>query len=178
MAEISKNMLSLHRESRSASKVNLFELLEGVVSVVQETIAKGRRNIELLPGFEDEVEAFPSELRQVFTNVIKNAVEATADGGSIRISSYAVQQSGQKGVLVRIVDDGVGIPEQLQSRLFNPFVSTKEESGTGLGLWVSRNILEKHGGSMALESSTDANSRGTSVSIFLPLEFGPREVVP
>ncbi len=179
VAEISKNMLSLHRESRAASKVKLSELLKGVVALVKETIAKDRRKIELLAGFEGEVEAFPSELRQVFTNVIKNAVEATADGGNIKIYSEAAQKSGQNGVLVRVVDDGVGIPEQLQSRLFNPFVSTKEESGTGLGLWVSRNILDKHSGSMELESRTDANNPGTTVSIFLPLKFGSnRKLLP
>jgi signal transduction histidine kinase len=178
VVEISKNMLSLHRESRAPSKVNLSELLAGVVALVKETIAKDRRKIELLRGFEGEVEAFPSELRQVFTNVIKNAVEATTDGGNIKIYSEAAQKSGQNGVVVRVADDGVGIPEQLQSRLFNPFVSTKEESGTGLGLWVSRNILEKHGGLMELESSTDANNRGTTVSIFLPMKFGSQKVVP
>jgi two-component system, NtrC family, sensor kinase len=74
LAEISKNMLSLHRESRAPSVVDLPELLESVVSLIEETIAKGRRNIHLQPpGFDCEVEGFPSELRQVFTNVIKNA---------------------------------------------------------------------------------------------------------
>jgi signal transduction histidine kinase len=169
VAEISKNMLSLHRESRAASRVSLFQLLQGAVSLVQETIAKGRRKIELMPGFEGEVEAFPSELRQVFTNVIKNAVEATADGGHIKVYSEATQQSGQDGVLVRVVDDGVGIPEQLRVRLFNPFVTTKEESGTGLGLWVSRSIIEKHGGSIQLHGNSSKNSSGTTVAIFLPL---------
>jgi PAS domain S-box-containing protein len=169
VTEISKNMLSLHRESRAASKVKLFELLEGVVALVEETIAKGRRKIELIPEFNGDIEAFPSELRQVFTNVIKNAVEATADGGNIRIYSEATQQSGQDGVVVRVVDNGVGIPEQVRERLFNPFVTTKEESGTGLGLWVSRSIVEKHGGSIRLEGSTNKSSSGTTVAIFLPL---------
>jgi PAS domain S-box-containing protein len=167
VVEISKNMLSLHRESRAPSKVNLFELLQGVVSLIHETIAKGRRKIELIPGFEGEVESFPSELRQVFTNVIKNAVEATPDGGNIKIYS-APQQSGQNGVVVRIVDDGIGVPEQLRARLFNPFVTTKEESGTGLGLWGSRSIVEKHGGSIQLYGNTSKGSSGTTVAIFLP----------
>lgn len=171
VAEISKNMLSLHRESHAASKTNLFELLQGVVSLVEETIAKGRRKIELMPGFQGEIEAFPSELRQVFTNVIKNGVEATAEGGNIKIYSEAVQQSGQEGVIVRIVDDGIGIPEQLRGRLFNPFVTTKEENGTGLGLWVSRSIVEKHGGSIRLYGSTSKSSSGTTVAIFLPLRL-------
>jgi PAS domain S-box-containing protein len=170
VAEITRNMLSLHRESRSPSPVKLSQLLEGVVALIEETIAKGRRNIEVVPGFEGELQAFPSELRQVFTNVIKNAIEATAADGEIKIYSKAVQESGQDGVLVQVVDNGVGIPEQLQPKLFSPFVTTKEETGTGLGLWVSRSIVEKHGGSIRLSSGSGPGSRGTEVSIFLPLE--------
>lgn len=124
------------------------------------------------------MEAFPSELRQVFTNVTKNAVEATADGGHIKIYSEAAQQSGQNGVIFRVVDDGVGIPEQLRARLFNPFVTTKEESGTGLGLWVSRSMVEKHGGSIRLEGSTSKSSSGTTVAIFLPLRPVSRQDDP
>lgn len=174
VAEISKNMLSLHRESRVTSKVKLSELLEGVVALVKETIAKGRRNIEVIPGFEAEVvvEGFPSELRQVFTNVIKNAVEATADGGQISIYSEVARESGQSGVLVRVIDNGVGIPKQVQSKLFSPFVTTKEDNGTGLGLWVSRSIMEKHGGSIRLSSNGEPNTRGTTVSIFVPFKVG------
>ncbi len=170
VADISKNMLSLHRESRAASPVKLSELLKGVVTLIEETIARGRRNIELVPGYEGDVEAFPSELRQVFTNVIKNAVEATAEGGEIKIYSEAAQESAQDGVLVRVVDNGVGISEQVQSKLFSPFVTTKEETGTGLGLWVSRMILEKHGGSIRLSNGSEPEHRGTTVSIFLPLK--------
>lgn len=175
VTEISKNMLSLQRESRTASKVKFSELLEGVVALVEETIAKGRRKIALISGFDGEVEAFPSELRQVFTNVIKNAVEATVDGGNIKIYSEAAQQSGQDGVLVRVVDDGVGIPEKLRPRLFSPFVTTKEQSGTGLGLWVSRSIVERHGGNIRLEGSAGKRSSGTTVAIFLPLKTISRE---
>jgi signal transduction histidine kinase len=150
-------------------------LLDGVVTLVQETIAKDRRKIELFHGFEGEIEAFGSELRQVFTNVLKNAVEATTDGGNIKIYSDAAAQSGQNGVMIRVVDDGVGIPEQVQSRLFSPFVSTKEDRGTGLGLWVSRSILEKHGGTIHLSNGAEAGSRGTTASIFLPLRVTSRK---
>ena len=170
VTEISRNMLSLHRGSQTASRLRLSELLEGVVALVEETIAKGRRKIELVNGFSGEVEAVPSELRQVFTNVIKNAVEATSEGGSIKICSEAAQQSGQNGVVVCVVDDGVGIPKPLRARLFNPFVTTKEESGTGLGLWVSRSIVEKYGGSIRLDGSRRGSNSGTTVTIFLPLE--------
>ncbi len=176
VTDISKNMLSLHRESRAPSAVDLCELLRGVIALIEETIAKGRRNIELVPGFAGEVEAFPSELRQVFTNVIKNAVEATAESGEIKIYTEAARESGLDGVLVRVVDKGIGISEELQARLFSPFVSTKEEGGTGLGLWVSRSILEKHGGSIRLSSSAEPGKRGTTVSIFLPLKVSSRKI--
>jgi len=176
VAEISKNMLSLHRESRLPSAVRLSELLENVVSLIDETIAKGRRTIQLVPGFEGEIEAFPTELRQVFTNVIKNAVEATPEKGEIKIYSDAAREAGIDGVCVRVVDNGVGVPEHLQAKLFNPFVTTKEETGTGLGLWVSRTMLENHGGSIRLENSrVQPTNPGTTVSIFLPLKIGRRK---
>jgi PAS domain S-box-containing protein len=174
VAQISKNMLSLQRESATASPLRIAELLEDVVALIEETIAKGRRKIQLEHGFEGEIQGFPAELRQVFTNVIKNAVEATAEGGSIRIFSVPTQEAGRNGVLIHVSDNGVGISEQMQSRLFSPFTSTKQESGSGLGLWVSRSILEKHGGAIRVSSSADSRSPGTTVSIFLPLEAAAR----
>jgi len=174
VTQISRNMLSLHRESRNPSSVRLRPLIEEVVSLIAETIAKRRRDIQFVDGFDATIEAFPSELRQVFTNVLKNAVEATDEGGEIRIYSEKAYESGKDGVLVRIMDNGTGIPEQLQSKLFTPFSSTKEESGTGLGLWVSRSIVERHGGSIRL-GNIAGNGRGTTVSVFLPLRIGSKD---
>lgn len=169
VAQISKNMLSLHRESRAPSPIQLSELLDGVVTLIDETLAKSRRRIRVEHGFEGQIEGFPAELRQVFTNVIKNAVEATSDGGSIRIFSVPAEEDGRNGVLVHISDNGVGIPEQMKSKLFTPFATTKEESGSGLGLWVSRSIVERHEGSMRVSSGAESGHAGTTVSIFLPL---------
>jgi PAS domain S-box-containing protein len=174
VAEISRNMLSLHREARAAIPIKLGELLDGVVALIEDTIAKGRRKIHVEHGFEGEIRGFPAELRQVFTNVIKNAVDATGEGGSIRIFSVAAQEAGRDGVLVHVADNGGGIPEDMRNRLFNPFASTKQEGGSGLGLWVSRSILEKHGGAIRVVSGTDAANRGTTVTVFLPLEAVPR----
>jgi PAS domain S-box-containing protein len=169
VAQISKNMLSLHRESRTPSPLKIAELLDGVVALLEETIVKGRRKIRVEHGFDGEIEGFPAELRQVFTNVIKNAVEATSEGGNIRIFSVSTQEAGRDGLLVHVADNGVGIPEHTKSRLFSPFASTKQESGSGLGLWVSRSILDKHEGTIRV-SSADSGYSGTTVSIFLPLK--------
>ena len=174
VTQISKNMLSLHRESRTPSRVQIADLLEGVAALIEETLAKGRRKIRVEHGFEGEIEAFPAELRQVFTNLIKNAVEATAEGGRIRIFSVPIQEAGCNGVLVHVADDGVGIAEEMRPKLFTPFVSTKQENGSGLGLWASRCIVEQHGGAIRVSSSTDPQAPGTTVSVFLPLQIGFR----
>ncbi len=173
VAQISKNMLSLHRKSRAPSSVKLPELLDGVAALIEETIAKGKRKIRVEHGFDGEIEGLPAELRQVFTNVLKNAVEATSEGGSIRIFSVATQEADRDGVLVHVADNGVGIPDQMKSNLFTPFATTKEESGSGLGLWVSRAIVEKHDGAIRV-SSAESGYLGTTVSIFLPLKSAAR----
>jgi PAS domain S-box-containing protein len=170
VAQISKNMLSLHRDSRTVSSIRIGELLEGVIALIDETIAKGKRQIWLEHGFDGEIQGFPAELRQVFTNIIKNAVEATSDGGSIRVFTVPAQQDGLSGVLVHVVDNGSGVSAEMQSRLFSPFATTKETNGSGLGLWVSRSIVEKHRGAINIASDPQLQSRGTTVSVFLPLE--------
>jgi PAS domain S-box-containing protein len=167
VAEISKNMLSLHRGSNTSSRVSLRELLDGVIALIEETTAKGKRNLRVEHGYEGNIEGVPAELRQVFTNVLKNAVEATSDGGNIRVFSALAQENGHDGVLVNIADNGMGIPDGMKSKLFTPFATTKEESGSGLGLWVSRAILEKHEGSIRV-ASAESGHMGTTVSIFLP----------
>jgi PAS domain S-box-containing protein len=169
VATISRNMLSLHRESRAPSLIKLPELIDGVVALIEETIAKGKRKIRAEHGFEGEIEGLPAELRQVFTNVLKNAVEATSEGGSIRVFSVPTQEGGRDGVLVHVADNGVGISDEMKSKLFTPFATTKDESGSGLGLWVSRGILRKHEGTIRV-SSAESGYLGTTVSIFLPLK--------
>ena len=171
VAEISRNMLSLHRDSRAAVSISPSKLLDDSVALIERTMVQGSRRIQAAYGFEGTIEAYPSELRQVFTNVLRNAVEATTEGGTIRISTESTHQDGGGGVLIKIVDDGVGIPDNFRSKLFSAFVSSKGENGTGLGLWVSRSIVQRHGGVIAIASNKDG-SPGVTVSIILPAKMG------
>jgi signal transduction histidine kinase len=174
VAEISRNLLNLNRDSREASMVSPSKLLDDSVALIERTLVHGSRRIQLAYDPDEMIEAYPSELRQVFTNVLRNAVEATSEGGSIRISTERFHQAGSDGVLIKIVDDGVGIPENFRSRLFSAFVTSKGENGTGLGLWVSRSIVQRHGGTIAIASNKDG-SQGATVSVFLPLKIGSPE---
>lgn len=171
VAEISRNMLSLHRDSREATNVSPSKLLDDSLGLVERTIVNGSRKLQVAYSFEGQIEAFPSELRQVFTNVLRNSVEATLQGGTILVATEPSRHAGNDGVLIKIVDDGVGVPDDIRTRLFSAFVSGKGEHGTGLGLWVSRSIVQRHGGTIAI-ASNEGGKRGTTVSVFLPLKMG------
>ncbi len=116
---------------------------------------------------------FAFEIRQVIDNLLLNAMEASGSGGRLVVSvrpSRNWRNLSNRGVRLTIGDAGSGIPKEILSRIFEPFFTTKSEKGTGLGLWVVRGIVAKHGGSIRIRS-TQGNSRtGTVVSILWPFQ--------
>jgi signal transduction histidine kinase len=118
------------------------------------------------------------ELRQVFANLLSNALDAMQDGGSLRIRiRLATGSADQRGVRVSVADTGAGIPRDLMRRIFEPFVSTKAATGTGLGLWVTHGIVQRHKGRIRVRSRTlsaPGTATGTVFSMFFPLS-GMRE---
>jgi signal transduction histidine kinase len=106
--------------------------------------------------------ARPGELRQVFTNLLVNAIDALPSGGRIRISLTRALRGDS--VCVTIADNGPGIPESLRNKIFQPFFSTKVSKGTGLGLWITQSIVRKYGGSIRLRTATAP--RGTTGTAF------------
>jgi signal transduction histidine kinase len=105
------------------------------------------------------------QLKQVFVNLINNAIEAMPGGGQLRVSASDCQRGDRRMVLVSIADSGSGIPPDVQQRLFEPFFTTKPE-GTGLGLCIAAGIIVRHGGILSLGSST---ARGTEWEIWIPV---------
>jgi signal transduction histidine kinase len=123
--------------------------------------------------------AYSGELRQVFINLICNALDAMEEKGTLRIDirpSRNWKEQDLRGVRVTICDSGSGIPRHLLKTIFEPFVSTKEDHGTGLGLWISHEIVTRHGGTLRVRSSMQGPRRGTAMSVFLPT--GERTIVP
>jgi signal transduction histidine kinase len=121
---------------------------------------------------EVQVVAVAGELRQVFANLLANSLDAIAEKGviALRISRCAAFEGGRPYVRITIADNGTGINANMQQQVFDALFTTKGAIGTGLGLWVSKQIIEKHGGTIRLRSSTDKSRRGTAFSIVLPAE--------
>jgi PAS domain S-box-containing protein len=174
VTQISRAMLGLYRESKAPVVVDLKEMLQEILLLLERRLTDLRVTVSTDIPKPITVAAFPAELRQVFTNLITNAAEAAAPGGEIRVSirpqAAAVDEAGKTipaGATVTIADNGAGVQEDIQPYLFQPFFTTKGEHGTGLGLWVSRGIINKHGGTIFLESDTSDAAHGTVVSVFL-----------
>jgi signal transduction histidine kinase len=111
------------------------------------------------------------ELRQVFANQIANAIYATPQNGclTIRIRRSKSWGNGQcPGTVVSLVDTGSGIPQQALSKIFDPFFTTKQDVGNGLGLWITHDIVTRHGGSIRARSNTRPGASGTIFTTFLP----------
>jgi signal transduction histidine kinase len=168
--QISRTMLSLYREPKAPIRVDLDDLIRGVLLLLDRRMQHQGIGLETKMNGKLEVEGFPAELRQVFTNLVANAIEAAGTHGRIRIRidrAEAGELHGA-GAIVEVEDSGPGIPPESAKRLFQPFFTTKGADGTGLGLWVSMGIVQKHGGSISLIESSDPVLGGACIRVFLP----------
>ena len=168
--QISRTLLNLYREPNAPVNIDLKELLEGVLLLLQRRL--DTQGVTVQNNFDGNfvIEGFPAELRQVFTNLIINAADATGVDGTIliRMSGVPAEEFHGSGVIVEILDSGPGIPDHAEQKLFQPFFTTKGDQGTGLGLWVSMGIVQKHGGTIRLKNSDDSDLHGACVRVYLP----------
>jgi PAS domain S-box-containing protein len=169
--QISRTMLNLYREPNAPVEVDLKELLEGVLLLLQRRLDSHGIVVRQDFGGSFIVEGFPAELRQVFANLITNAVDAAGAQGRIliRMRGVPAEEFRGAGVVIEILDSGPGVTDQASQKLFQPFFTTKGENGTGLGLWVSMGIVQKHGGTIRIENSNDGDLRGATVRVYLPV---------
>jgi PAS domain S-box-containing protein len=173
ITQITGQLLTFHREAQCPVRVDITKVLESVLTLYSPQI--NLAGIDVISRFETHrpVRGFPGELRQVFSNLVSNAVHSMPSGGRLVLHLYESSLASDpehKGVRVTVLDNGVGIPQGVRKNLFAPFYTTKGEAGTGLGLWVTRGIIEKHEGTIHFISTVRNGRSGTAFSVFLPFE--------
>ncbi len=173
VAQLTTQTLRFHRQSVAASEADLSELMDSAYELFAARFEACQIKIhrEYRPGIM--LFCRGDELRQVFANLLSNALDAMRHGGTLRLRIRAGHSWGRDasvGVRVVVCDCGSGIPLELRKKIFEPFISTKADTGTGLGLWVSEGIIKKHRGRISLYSDTSAEKHGTVFSLFFPLD--------
>lgn len=180
VTNISRAMLGMHRESRVPILLDISAIVHSVLILLERSLSKAGITIETDLTPEAHASGYPAELRQVFTNLLTNAADASKPGTTIKVSVY--NQSAAKteadefatigGVVVKVADHGSGIPPEIRDDLFRPFFTTKGEQGSGLGLWITKGIVEKHAGTITVDSTIATpqtpDDHGTTFTIFLP----------
>jgi signal transduction histidine kinase/HAMP domain-containing protein len=171
VSEITQQTLRFYRPSTSPAVANVGEILDSIL-----TLHSGRVHtlrVEVMRRYGDDIDLYclSGALRQVFANLLTNALDAMNGGGRllIRAERSHCWKDGRPGVRVVVADTGAGIPAEVRSRIFEPFFTTKLATGTGLGLWVTQDIMDKHQGSIVVRSRCDAPKKnGTVFMLFFP----------
>jgi signal transduction histidine kinase len=171
VSAITSQTLRFHKQATSPQEINLTELVGNVLSVYQGRIANANVRVDRRSTATRRVRCFEGEIRQVLANLISNALDAMPAGGTlyVRTRDAINWRSDEPGIAIAIADIGVGMTSETQQRLFRPFFTTKGLTGTGLGLWVSKGIVDRHRGTLNVRSSQSPAHRGTVFTLFLPL---------
>lgn len=171
VSRIARQILSFNRESAVPISVQVSTLLEDVIALNNREIQ--RKNIILRKEWHDNllIEGFPAQLRQVFSNILRNAIEASHPTQEIRLRVSRLREWGNRresAIRISFGDHGIGIPEENIDRIYEPFYTTKELKGSGIGLWLSLNIVQSHRGCIRVRSRSQSLLSGTCISIILP----------
>ncbi len=174
VAHITRQTLGFYRDTSSPVLLNVAETLDDLLLLYEKRFES--RNIKVIRQYDKEVEitALAGEIRQAFSNLVTNAIDAMPDGGTLILrvaKSHEWSGAQHHGVRVTILDTGSGIEAKHKKNIFQPFFTTKSDVGTGLGLWITRGIVEKHRGSIRMKSRAGKDRHGTAFSIFLPTEY-------
>jgi len=169
---IASQTLRFYRQSTRPQAIQCKALVESVLTLNQGRLMNSGIKVEMRPWAEQPIICFEGEIRQVLNNLVGNAVDAMPRGGLLLIRSRRTTNwnSGEQGVTLTFADTGSGISRAVQRRIFEPFFTTKDNHGTGLGLWISQEIVEKHQGKLGVRSSQRPGKSGTVFRLFLPFD--------
>lgn len=170
VARLAQQTLGFVRDTNRPGSIDPASILDETLQLYSRKL-EGRK-IRVMRRYRDvrEIHGYGGELRQLFANLLVNAADAMPSRGTlhVRVAPAHDRATDGEGVRITVADNGCGIPPENLRQIFEPFYTTKKDTGTGLGLWVSRGIVRKHGGSIRVRSRAAGSNTGTVFSVFLP----------
>jgi len=178
VSAIANQTLRFHRQSTKARPVTGPELIDATVPLYQGRLLNAQVRVERRDRPSHPVTCFEGEILQVLSNLIGNAIDAMSHSGGrllIRSREGTDWRTGRKGIVLTVADTGSGMSPLTLSRIYVPFFTTKGQKGNGIGLWISRGIIERHQGMLTVRSRQSTSRSGTVFALFLPFEIAARD---
>ncbi len=170
VSQIATQTLRFHRQQNSPVQVTPAQLVDPVLNLFHGRLVNSGIHVEAVYGTVRTVLCFEGDIRQILNNLISNAIDAMRTGGRLLVRAHEAHdlRNDVAGVRITIADTGHGMSAATLERVFEPFYTTKDLKGNGLGLWISQGIVERHKGRLRVRSTQDAERHGTVFSMFLP----------
>jgi PAS domain S-box-containing protein len=166
VSQIATQTLRFHRQAVAPTPVTAQELVGAVVRLYTGRLTNSHIKVDARYDTDMKILCFENDIRQVMNNLIANAIDAMRTGGRLIIRAH--NAPGRGGVRITIADTGHGMSKAVLERVFEPFFTTKDLNGTGLGLWISTGIVERHQGRLSVRSTDAPDRHGTVFTLFLP----------
>ena len=170
---ITQQTLRFHRQATRPTQVTFAELVKGILTGQHSRLANSGAEVEERNRASRPVLCMEGEVRQVLSNLVSNAIDAMSGGGGtlyIRGRDGQDWKSGEPGMVMTIADTGIGMSETTRTKVFEAFYTTKGVGGSGLGLWISKEIIDRHRGHLRIRSKQFGSRTGTVIALFLPAE--------
>jgi signal transduction histidine kinase len=170
VSHITRQTLGFYRESALPTSVHMPTLIESVLTLYSNKLQIKQIKVQLALEDCPAITGLAGEIQQLVSNIISNAIDAAPVSGTLKIDTSPVELADGKSIRLKIEDDGPGIPPENLERIFEPFFTTKKDVGTGLGLWVCKEIAERHGGSIQVLPNNGNGNKGAIFAILLPYQ--------
>jgi len=180
VAHIAGQTLGFYRDTGDVAWIDMAEVAEGVLRLYEVKLNEKRLAVRKKLQTGSQLRARAGEMRQVISNLLVNAIDATPAGGQLTIRvrlGREWKEPARNGVWITVGDSGCGIESRNQKRIFDPFWTTKKNTGTGLGLWVTRSIVNNSGGSIRVRSCIEPGRSGAVFSVFVPAQAEATEEI-
>ncbi|MGH9523598.1 MAG: sensor histidine kinase, partial [Terriglobales bacterium] len=171
LANIARQLVTLYAPASEPEAVDVREIVNAAITSCGRQFRERRDTLEAQLEWTGRIVGFRDELRQAVLNLLTNAVEHSPESSRIVVRTRRArfwQRSGSRGVRITVANDGPGFPERRIGEMLEPFSGTKQQRGTGLGLWVTRSVIAKHGGKLKVRST----AKKTVCVVYLPAKAG------